>query len=197
VEYAFTAIMESEEKGMTRYRLEVEGPVGATRQRGQEWRQRLEQLLRQSAPGDLVEIDLTGLEAMTVSFADELIGRFLADRLTGDFQDRAVVVVGDSDDVRETLEAVLERRDTGALYRSGRRGALEPIAGPAWFRETVEQANQLRVFRAHDLAERLHKSPQAVNNRLKQLAASGAVLRERAVPQGGGKEFTYRAATAV
>lgn len=182
---------------MTKYRLEVEGPVGATRQRGQEWRQRLEGLLRQSAPGDLVEVDLTALEAMSVSFADELIGRLLADRLTGDFQDRAIVILGSNDDVRETLEAVLQRRDAGALYRAGRKGAVQALAGPTWFRETVEHANDLRVFRAHDLAERLQKSPQAVNNRLKQLAASGAVLRERGVPQGGGKEFTYRAATAV
>lgn len=181
---------------MTKHQLVVEGPVGATRQRGQEWRQRLEELVRSSSPGDLVEVDLTALEAMSVSFADELIGRFLADRLTGDFQDRAVVIVGGSEDVRETLEAVLERRDAGALYRDG-AGKVEALAGPTWFRETVEQANDLRVFRAHDLAERLNKSPQAVNNRLKQLAASGAVLRERGVPEGGGKEFTYRAATAV
>ena len=182
---------------MTTHRLTVEGPVGATRQRGQEWRQRLEQMLRDSAPGDLVEVDLTALEAMSVSFADELIGRFLADRLTGDFQDRAVVIVGDSDDVRETLEAVLERRDAGALYRTGKRGSVETLAVPSWFRETVEHANQLREFSASELAQRLNKSPQAVNNRLKQLAASGAVLRERGVPQGGGKEFTYRAATAI
>jgi hypothetical protein len=181
---------------MTKHRLVVDGPVGATRQRGEAVRQRLEQLLRDSAPGDLVEIDLTALEAMSVSFADELIGRFLADRRTGDFQDRAVVIVGSSEDVRETLEAVLERREAGALYRD-RKGSIEPLAGPSWFRETVEQANDLREFSALDLAQRLNKSPQAVNNRLKQLAASGAVLRERGVPQGGGKEFTYRAATAI
>ncbi|MBI2778163.1 MAG: hypothetical protein HYX57_13010 [Chloroflexi bacterium] len=181
---------------MTKRRLVVDGPVGATRQRGQEWRHRLEELLRGSSSGDLVEVDLTALEAMSVSFADELIGRFLADRLTGDFQDRAVVIIGGSEDVRETLEAVLERRDAGALYRDG-AGKVEALAGPSWFRETVELANDLREFSANDLAVRLNKSPQAVNNRLKQLAASGAVLRERGIPQGGGKEFTYRAATAI
>jgi hypothetical protein len=188
--------MENEVEGMTKHRLVVEGPVGATRQRGEKERQLLEQLLRDSAPGDLVEVDLTALEAMSVSFADELIGRFLADRLSGDFQDRAVVIVGGSEDVRETLEAVLERRDAGALYRD-QHGTVEALAGPSWFRETVEQANDLREFSANDLAARLNKSPQAVNNRLKQLAASGAVLRERGVPQGGGKEFTYRAASSI
>jgi hypothetical protein len=188
--------MENEVEDMTKHRLVVDGPVGATRQRGQEWRQRLEELLRSSAPGDLVEVDLTALEAMSVSFADELIGRLLADRLTGDFQDRAIVIVGGNEDVRETLEAVLERRDAGALYRD-RQGLVEALAGPSWFRETVEQANDLREFSANDLALRLNKSPQAMNNRLKQLAASGAVLRERGVPKGGGKEFTYRAATAI
>lgn len=43
-------------------------------------------------------------------------------------------------------------------------------------------------------ANRLRISPQAANNRLKVLVSSGAVARERIVPAGGGKEFSYRVA---
>ncbi len=179
------------------HRYPVHGPVVATRERGSEVRQKLEALLRTASPGDVVEVDLTGVEAMTVSFADELVGRLMADRASGEFQDQALVVVGKSDDVRETLEVVLERRGLGVLYRDARHGSAEALAGPPWFRRTVTEAQRLGTFRAMDLARTLDLSPQAANNRLKQLSASGAVLKERVVPAGGGKEFEYRAATTL
>ena len=175
-------------------RFPVQGPVMSTRERGREVRQRLEDLLRSAPVGEVVEIDLTAVEAMTVSFADELIGRLMTDRAAGEFQGQAIVIVGKGEDVRETVEAVLERRHTGALYRDQRAGAVETLAGPPWFRRTVAEAQRLGRFSAMDLARQLDLTPQAANNRLKQLSASGAVVRERTVPAGGGKEFEYRTA---
>lgn len=177
-------------------RFPVQGPVAATRERGREVRERLENLLRSAEVGAVVEVDLTGVEAMTVSFADELIGRLMTDRAAGEFEGQAVIIVGKGDDVRETVQAVLERRKTGALYRDQAGSDAEPLAGPPWFRETVSQAQRLGRFSALDLARELDLSPQAANNRLKQLSASGAVVRERTVPVGGGKEYEYRAASA-
>lgn len=59
-------------------------------------------------------------------------------------------------------------------------------------RETLEASQRLGEFRASDLADALDVSPQAANNRLRQLVASGVVARRRVVPEGGGKEFQYR-----
>ncbi len=174
-------------------RFPVQGPVAATRERGREVRERLEDLLRSAAVGEVIEIDLTAVEAMTVSFADELIGRLMTARQAGEFEGQAVVIRGKGEDVRETVQAVLERRRSGALYRDQAAGAVKPLAGPPWFSETVAEAQRLRTFSALDLAKGLELSPQAANNRLKQLSASGAVIRERTVPAGGGKEYEYRA----
>jgi predicted transcriptional regulator len=63
--------------------------------------------------------------------------------------------------------------------------------------ETVKRAVELESFRAAELAEALGLSAQAVNNRLKAAQTAGAVTRERVVPEGGGKEFLYRAAIPV
>ena len=179
---------------MSVHTYRVLGPVGATRERGRVLREEVEALLRSAEPGDIVEIDLTAPEAVSVSFSDELVGRLLVSRAAGDFQDRAVVIVGSSDDTRETIEAVLQRRGVAGIYRDTRKGQLEALAGPAWFKETLKQAAGLRSFRATQLGERLGLTAQAANNRLRALTASGAIVRELVTPDRGGKEFEYRVA---
>lgn len=177
-------------------KFQVQGPVAMTRERGRADRERLEALAIEAAAGDVIVVDLSSVDAMTVSYADELIGRFLSSRAGGDQDDRGVIIRGSNDDVRETLEAILDRRGVGAIYIDDRGRSLA-LGGPAWFAKTVAQARDLGVFRAAQLAERLEVSPQAANGRLKQLSAAGAVLRERVVPDGGGKEFEYRVATVA
>jgi hypothetical protein len=149
-------------------------------------------------PGDILEIDLTAVKAMTISFADEFLGRFIASRTGTDRDDLGIIVHGPDgaagEDLKETLDAVLSRRGVGVLVITG-RGPLGVVGGPAWFAKTFEEADRLRTFRVVQLADRLSLSPQAANGRLKRLAASGAVLRERVVPDGGGREFEYRVAT--
>jgi hypothetical protein len=171
------------------------GPVRATRETGRADRERLEELARDANAGDVIEIDLSQVDALTISYADELVGLFLAGRVGGEQDDLGVVIRGGNSDVRETVEAVLQRRSIGAIYVDEFGRALA-LGGPSWFAQTVAHTQELKVFRAADLAERLELSPQAANGRLKQLSASGAVLRERTVPEGGGKEFEYRAAVA-
>ena len=89
--------------------------------------------------------------------------------------------------------SVLSRRKIAAvaLKADGRPEVLEDAP---WMTETLRTALDLQSFSAGDLAERLQISPQAANSRLKSLTASGAVVRVRVIPEGGGKEFSYRAA---
>lgn len=179
---------------MSIHRFKVPGPVGATRERGRELREKLEEMLRDALPGDIVEIDLTEPEAISVSFSDELVGRLLAARAAGDFEDRAVVIIGASDDTRETIEAVLARRGVPGIYRDDRSHRIIALAGAPWFAETLIEAEGLHTFRAAELGIRLGLSAQAANNRLRALTTSGAVVRERITPDRGGKEFEYRIA---
>ena len=162
----------------------------ATRERGRRVREEIEQRLAQLPPGDNLAISFEGVEGITVSFGDECIARLIVARLAGDFDDRGLVIEEMNTDVRETLEAVLFRRKVAAVVLNA-LGEPEIIGEPGWMHETLAAALELRSFRATDLAERLHITPQAANNRLKNLVGSGAVARERIVPQGGGKEFSY------
>jgi len=132
------------------------------------------------------------MEAMTVSFADELVGRVLAARSTGEWPDRLITLIIDSEDIRETVEAVLERRHLVALYREPGSNRYSALAAPSWYEATLELVREMKVFRAADLAARLKVTAQAANGRLQQLLSSGAVTRERLSPERGGKEFEYR-----
>ena len=178
-------------------RFAVDLEVASTRELGRIWRERLDEFAAGIQPGDVLEIDLMSVKAMTISFADECIGRFIASRVGGDQEDRGLIIHGPRGaagvDLRETLDAVLSRRGAGVLYIDEHRREVA-IGGPAWFSATFEEARTLNVFRVTDLASRLDLSPQATNGRLKKLSAAGAVLRERVVPDGGGKEFEYRVA---
>ena len=175
---------------MDRYEMSKWSPFLATRERGRRVREEIEDHLRLLAPGDTLPIDFAGVEGITVSFGDECIAKLILARQAGDLDDRGLVIEQMNPDVRETLEAVLTRRKVAAVALTA-SGEPEALGGPGWMSDTLSAAVGLRSFVASDLAERLGITPQAANNRLKMLVASGAVARERVVPAGGGKEFSY------
>jgi hypothetical protein len=178
---------------MQRYPVATWGKFLATRERGRQVREDVEIRLAQVPAGESLVLDFTGVEGITVSFGDESVARLVLARASGDFADRGLVIVGDNQDVRETLETVLARRKVAAFaIDSDRKPQILGEVG--WLPQTLRVALELHSFRATDLAERLHITPQAANNRLRMLVASGAVARERVVPEGGGKEFGYRTA---
>lgn len=162
----------------------------ATRERGRRVREDIEERLAELAVGDSLVLDFAGVEGITVSFGDECVAKIILARSAGDFADRGLVIEGANDDVRETLEAVLSRRNISAISLSA-SGEPQVLGERDWLPATLAAAIELRTFSASDLADRLDLTPQAANNRLKVLVASGAVARARVVPEGGGKEFSY------
>jgi uncharacterized protein DUF4325 len=179
-----------------RYSINSWGPFLATRERGRRVREEIESELAQVASGEVLEIDFADVEGITVSFGDECIAKLILARESGDFVDRGLVIEGANEDVRETLETVLERRKLAAVSLTS-AGEPEILGGPAWLPETFAKAMKLGAFSAAELAEALGISAQAANNRLRLLVASGAAARERAVPEGGGKEFSYKSVVPV
>lgn len=142
-----------------------------------------------SDDGQPLALNFSGVKAMTVSFADRCIGQLVSGRLAGYYEGHPFLVLNANEDVRDTLEATLERR--GLLVLSIGAGRAELLGGDRELNLTMQAAHQLSRFRVNQLAEVLDISPQAANNRLKLLLRSGAVGRTRTIPQGGGKEFEY------
>lgn len=166
----------------------------ATRGKGLEVRQSIEQAMRDVPPGESLVIDFTGIEDITFSFADECIAKMMASKAAGDYPDRGIVLSGLNDEIREALDVVLTRRDLAMVAID--RGA-SVLGVDSFLSETLSLALDLGSFTASDIAERLGLSVQAANNRLKHLTASGAVVRHLMVPEGGGREYQYKTVVPI
>ncbi|MFC3898142.1 STAS-like domain-containing protein [Lentzea rhizosphaerae] len=169
------------------------GEFPATRSKARDGRSLLEGILAGKTGVDLT-IDFTNVTAMTISFADEFLGKFLAS-LDAASQDVTLKVTGLNVENAEAVTICLERRDVQVVVLD-RDGTLK-LDGPAPLPETFDAALELGDFKANDLAQRLGISPQNANNRLKRLTAVGALRKTRTVGAArGGKEFAYSAVRA-
>jgi hypothetical protein len=163
----------------------------ATRSKGRAIRAELEDQISQERPDDVVIIDFTGLEAMTISLADEFLGRFYTSVASGDISASLVLLTGLNEENLATVSICLERRELAAAAIINGEPVL--VGAPAYLAETYMQAVTLGSFTALDLADKLAVSAQNMNNRLKRLVEAGAVRRRRIASSRGGKEFMYTA----
>lgn len=170
------------------------GPFLATRSRGMEGRHRLDVEVGSRTSIDLT-IDFTSVEAMTFSFVDEFLGKFL-DAFAPSRVDATVKLAGLDVENLEAVNVCLERRESQVL-NLGDDGALH-LLGDDILTETFEAANTLGSFRANDLAAALNLSAQNVNNRLKRLTEVGALRKGRVEGSTrGGREFHYEVPSAM
>lgn len=165
------------------------GTFLSTRDLGAQARIQLEAEVRDTAPVAMLSIDFKGVEAMTNSFADELVGKFYLLMAAGDIQAGGVQLVGLNEETRDAVTVCLERRKRFAVD-----GDEQVLLGDAAFlADTYDLVCRLDEFRATTLAEALGISLPNANNRLKRLVEAGALQRDRAAgPEHGGKEFAYR-----
>ena len=159
----------------------------STRERGRKMLHDMEDCV---SPGDsLLKIDFTAVEAMTVSFTDEFLGKYYSALATQDDGPVTVFVTGLNDDTRETIIICFERRELIALEQLG--DELTLLAASDVLKATFELAKELETFTATTISERLGITAPNANNRLKRLVAARALIRKRGVAERGGKEFTY------
>ncbi|MFC1414150.1 hypothetical protein ACEZCY_33880 [Streptacidiphilus sp. N1-12] len=159
-----------------------------TRAVGISARSALQEQVEAAAPVAMLIIDFAGTDAMTNSFTDEFLGKFYVSLAAGDVNADGVQLVGLNEETRDAVAVCLERRKQFAVD-----GDAHILIGDAEvLAETYERARSLGTFRTAALADALQVSLPNANNRLKRLVEAGALRRERtAVPERGGKEFTY------
>ncbi|MBM0202918.1 hypothetical protein JNW90_07270 [Micromonospora sp. STR1s_5] len=136
-----------------------------------------------------VVIDFTDVKAMTISFADEFLGRYYSALAANDRPPTTVLLTGLNEENQETVAVCLERRELFAAEVN--HGHIALIAASEVLDQTFEVAAELHRFTATDLAEQLSISAPNANNRLKRLVAARALIRQRGIAERGGKEFTY------
>lgn len=146
-----------------------------------------EDLRREASADDApLVVDFKGVEVASSPVLDEVACALRA--VIADKRGRFVVLTGMNEDVRDTLELVLERRDIALTVLSGE--ALEILGGRQHLEETLAEAQKLGAFTAKELAERLELKLPNLHQRLTQLEAAGAVSRTAGVAAGKQLVFT-------
>lgn len=159
-----------------------------TRDRAREPRAAVEALLERASPGEIVTIDVRGVEVFDFSFASELFGRLLQ-RMPTEYPGRFIVIENLGPWTHPNLEAALAGLDLAAIIRD-ERGQFRLLGKVT---ETDRQTFDALLARggsstATELATGLEVNLTAMNERLQKLVRSGLLRREDAP---GRARFTY------
>lgn len=160
-----------------------------TRSEGDKIRRQLEEEFRKQRP-DHLEVDFGDVKALTISFTDEFLGRFLTEVQGAPHEPIPIMLSGLNEDTAEEVHAVLGRRTLVVAARVD--GRLRLLGDDKYLRAMLEEVVTTREATPATLAVNLSITVQNANNRLKRLVDAGSLERTRSSLPGGGREYSYR-----
>lgn len=173
-----------------RFTLVAHGKTLWTRDVGRKMREDVEELLSAASPGDVIVLDMKGVDAFDFSFANEFFGKTLLS-LPRLYPQRFLVVQGLTAYTRENLVHALESLSLAMIERKGRVLSLIGKVHPADI-ATFEAVAAKRVpVTAATLAEVLAVGITAVNERLSKLTNLGLVRRRSGASAAGREQYEY------
>ncbi|TAK33856.1 MAG: DUF4325 domain-containing protein [Chloroflexota bacterium] len=173
-----------------RYQFSEKGTFFSTRQRGDEVRGDIEARLQGLEPNEPLILDFAGVEMISFSFADEVVGRLLESSKAGGLGDRVILLANLNAETSDPIERSLERRELIAAYLDV-DGSVRLMCAPQHLEQTFTAVQAHQQFRTPELATELNISVQACNNRLKPLLAAGLLRRKNTTGKSGGRQFVY------
>ena len=148
-----------------------------TRMEGVDAREQLFSALRSVPDGGQLRIHLEGLDVLSTSFADEVIGKTLDCLTHGDFGDRSIVLVSPSLELTDGIDAKLAQRQLAMICLIGAEWHLIGAATPA-MHETLARIIEKGEATAKELAVELELQMNACVNRVARLAKLHLIYRE-------------------
>lgn len=149
-----------------------------TRLEGERAREKLESLLRSLPDEGQVRICLDGLEVLSTSFADELVGKACQHVVDGEFGDRTMVLDTPSLELTEGIDVKLAQRRLAMICLHDGRWRLVGFHTPA-LSETLERIVDKKRTTARELAEELGLQMSACVNRVARLADLRLIRRRK------------------
>jgi len=169
------------------FRIAQFGTRLGTRLEGERARVQLETLLRALPEEAQVRISLEGLEVLSTSFADELVGKALQHVIDGEFGDRTMVLETPSMELAEGIDVKLAQRRLALLCRQNGRWQLIGFRSPA-LDETLQRIIEKRQTTARELAAELDLQMSACVNRVARLAGL-CLIRRRKIGMKGPQDI--------
>lgn len=154
-------------------------------------RERIESDFADIRKGGLEILDLSKVELVDFSAADEIVAKLGGRMEHGEYGEGSIVLSGCNDTVRENLEVALTRKDLCLMHVDGKKkwslvGELNP-----YLRETLELCMRGGTLLARDLAAELKLKLNTASTRLINLFDKHLVLRKEDPETKIGREFTY------
>lgn len=168
------------------YSLRKHGTVLATRGLGAEVAARL-RASSASAPS-VVIVDFAEIRVASSPFLDEVACALRS--MIADSPERFVLLANLNEDLTDTLELVVGRRDI--VLTTVREGKLETVGGTRQLDETLAAGEELGTFTAPELAERLELKLPNLHQRLSQLQAAGALTRSDDPSARRGRRLLFK-----
>lgn len=161
-----------------------------TREEGARAREAIWQALEALPPGGKLFVDLSGLEVLSGSFADEALASLLSELRDGALLDRYLLIRADDGELVEDLSERLSRRGLAALALLG--GDVRVIGRlPPYLAEALDQVVTCGEMTSPELAQALSISVKNASIRLKELSKLRLVrYAQESRPVGG---IQYRA----
>lgn len=175
-------------------RFEVPEGVLTTRDDGEALRAELETRFDTERP-ERLEIAFAAVDALTISYVDAFLGRFLTELVAAQREPVLLMLSGLTEDTASEIDAVLERRKLLAAAIVDGEPTL--LGADPYLRSTFIEAVGLARFSPNDIAETMAVTVQNANNRLKRLVSMGALSRRRSDPAAGGREYCYEVHDAM
>jgi len=161
-----------------------------TREKAREIRAALGAQLARLGPGEVVVVDLKGVEVFDYSFANEFFGKTILE-LGHEHPGRFVLVENLSPYTRENLVKALEGMNLAMIERRADAMQLIGKVGPVDQKTFRILAKASGPVTAVDMAKKLELNPNAVNERLTKLVNWGVVRREKGVSPAGREQYEY------
>lgn len=160
------------------FRIAQFGSRLGTRWEGERARERLESLVRSLPEEGQVRLSLHGLEVLSTSFADELVGKAYQRVVDGEFGDRTMVLETPSRELAEGVDVKLAQRRLAMLCLRDERWELIGLDTPA-LSETLARILDKGQTTTRELAEELGLQMNACVNRVARLAELRLVRRRK------------------
>jgi len=161
-----------------RFRISQFGPRLGTRMEGQQARESLFALLHSLPEDGQVRVSLEGIDVLSTSFADELIGRTLQPLTIGEFGDRTMILETPALDLADGIDVKLAQRQLAMLCLVNDSWHLIGAHTPA-MTETLGLIIDKGQTTAKELAGELGLQMNACVNRVARLAKLHLIQREQ------------------
>jgi hypothetical protein len=161
-----------------RFHVAEFGPRLGTRMEGERARERLLDLLLSLPEDGQVRISLAGIDVLSTSFADELIGKTLHEVTTGTFGERSMILETPSLELADGIDAKLSQRQLVMLCLQDESWHLLGAQTPA-IRETLAWIISKGRTTTKELSGELGLQMNACVNRVARLAKLHLIRREQ------------------